>query len=179
LIVQHIGASPSMLPSILNDADGKRVAFGEHGEPLCEGRIYVAPPDHHMLLNDGRLQLWRGPRENWARPAVDPLFRSAAEYYGPDAVGVVLSGLLNDGTSGLYEIKRHGGIAIVQTPAEAEAPEMPQSALDNVAVDYCLQVREMPRVLMRLINEANPAKRPPNRGVAPMTQKRPAEPVRP
>jgi len=155
LIVQHIGAFQSQLPGILNEADGNKAAFGRHGEALQEGRIYVAPPDHHMMLRDGKLELTRGPRENWARPAIDPLFRTAAQYYGPDAIGVVLSGRLNDGTSGLYEIKRQGGIAIVQTPAEAEAPDMPQSALDNVAVDYCLPVAELPRLLMRLTKETS------------------------
>src|SRR5262249_51631154 len=94
-----------------------------------------------------------GPRENWARPAVDPLFRTAALYYGTDAIGVILSGRLNDGTSGLYEIKRQGGVAIVQTPSEAEAEDMPRSALDNVAIDYCLPVAEMPRLLARLAKE--------------------------
>jgi len=153
LIVQHIGASQSILPLILNAADGDRVAFGRHGEALKERRIYVAPSDHHMVLKDGRLELTRGPRENWARPAIDPLFRTAAFYYGPEAIGVVLTGRLNDGTAGLYEIKRQGGIAVVQTPAEAESPDMPQSALDNVAVDYCLPVAEMPRLLTRLAQE--------------------------
>ena len=155
LIVQHIGASPSILPSILNDADGSRAAFAKQGEELRDGRIYIAPPDHHMMLRDGQLELSHGPRENWSRPAVDPLFRTAAQYYGPDVIGVVLTGRLNDGTSGLYEIKRQGGIAVVQTPGEAEAPDMPQSALDHVAIDYCLPVAEMPRLLMRLTAENN------------------------
>ena len=176
LIVQHIGASPSMLPSILTAADARRAAFGKHGEAVCDGRIYVAPPDHHMLLNDGKLELTRGPRENFARPAVDPLFRTAAHYYGPDAIGIVLSGRLNDGTSGLYEIKRQGGVAIVQTPTEAEAAGMPQSALNNVAVDYCLPVTEMPRLLTRLTVEASPQRNTVVRGVPSMTQEKFSEP---
>ena len=154
LIVQHIGAFQSILPAILNDVDGERAAFARHGEELQDYRIYIAPPDHHMLVNDGRLELTRGPRENWARPAIDPLFRSAAQYYGPDAIGIILSGKLNDGTAGLFEIKRQGGVAIVQTPGEAEAPDMPQSALANVAVDYCIPVAEMPRLLLRLTDES-------------------------
>lgn len=152
-IVQHIGASESILPAILNDIDGDRAAFGKNGEEVRDCRIYVAPPDHHMLLKDGRLELTRGPRENWARPAIDPLFRTAAHSYGPDAIGIILSGQLNDGTAGLFEIKRQGGVAIVQTPNEAEAPGMPQSALHNVPVDYCLPVAEMPRLLMRFAAE--------------------------
>jgi two-component system chemotaxis response regulator CheB len=155
LVVQHIGASESLLPAVLNDVSSLQAAFAVQHEPLEAGRIYVAPPDHHMLLRAGRIDLTRGPRENWARPAVDPLFRSAALNYGPDAIGIVLSGRLNDGTSGLFEIKRAGGIAMVQTPHEAEAPDMPQSALENVAVDYCLPVAEMPRLLVRLAGESS------------------------
>jgi two-component system chemotaxis response regulator CheB len=154
LIVQHIGATESILPAILADASSLPTAFALDGEPLLPGRIYVAPPDHHMLVNDGKLELTRGPRENWARPAIDPLFRAVAMYHGQDAIGIVLGGRLNDGTAGLYEIKRWGGIAMVQTPREAEAPDMPQSALDNVPVDYCLPVGDMPRLLIRLASEA-------------------------
>jgi two-component system, chemotaxis family, protein-glutamate methylesterase/glutaminase len=159
LVVQHIGAMESVLPAILSDAGALDAAFAAHGELLEPGRIYVAPPDHHMLVNDGVVELSRGPRENWARPAVDPLFRSAARFHGPDVIGVLLSGRLNDGTAGLYEIKRQGGIAMVQTPREAQAPDMPQSALDNVPVDYCLPIAEMPRLLIRLANEP-PSQRP-------------------
>jgi len=177
LIVQHIGPSQSMLPSILNDLGGTRAAFGTQGEMLREGRIYVAPPDHHMLLTDGHLKLTHGPRENWARPAIDPLFRTAAYHYGPDVIGIVLSGGLNDGTAGLYEIKRRGGIAIVQTPAEAETPDMPNSALENVAVDYCLRVAEMPRLLLRLVQEPSEQTSLPVRGRTAMNQETFAEPT--
>jgi two-component system chemotaxis response regulator CheB len=163
LIVQHIGATESILPAILADACSMPTAFALDGEPLRSGHVYVAPPDHHMLVNAGQLELTRGPRENWARPAIDPLFRAAAMSYRQDAVGIVLSGRLNDGTSGLYEIKRWGGIAMVQTPGEAEAPSMPQSALDNVPVDYCLPVTEMPRLMIRLANDAGSSV-PPTRG---------------
>jgi len=155
LIVQHIGAAGSILPTILMEVSALDAAFGQNGEPLRAGRIYVAPPDHHMLVNRGLIELNRGPRENWARPAVDPLFRSVAQSLRADAIGIVLSGRLNDGTSGLYEIKRLGGVALVQTPREAEAPDMPQSALESVAVDYCLPVAEMPRLLTRLAAETS------------------------
>lgn len=155
LVVQHIGAIESILPWMMERAGPLAAAFAVHRESVAAGRIYVAPPDHHMLLRDGHIELSRGPRENWARPAVDPLFRSMALYHGEDAIGIVLSGRLNDGTLGLYEIKRGGGIAIVQTPTEAEAPDMPQSALENVAIDYCLPVTEMPRLLLRLASETS------------------------
>jgi len=163
LVVLHIGAGESVLPALLSAIDGLPARFARHGEAIKAGHIHIAPPDHHMLLRDGQIELTRGPRENWARPAVDPLFRSAALAYGAGAIGIVLTGRLNDGTAGLYEIKRHGGIAIVQTPATATAPDMPQSALDNVPVDYCLPVGEMPRLLVRLTREAGgekPARAP-------------------
>jgi two-component system chemotaxis response regulator CheB len=169
LIVQHIGATESILPAILADASPLPTAFALDGEPLLPGRVYVGPPDHHMLVNDGQLELTRGPRENWARPAVDPLFRAAAMHHGRDAVGIVLSGRLNDGTAGLYEIKRWGGIAMVQTPREAEAPDMPQNALDNVAVDYCLPVGDMPRLLIRPASQAG-SSIPSTRGMQAVAQ---------
>ena len=172
LIVQHIGTSQSILPSILNDAGGPQAAFAFDGEELAADRAYIAPPDHHMLVKGNHIELTRGPRENWARPAVDPLFRSAAHSHGPEVVGIVLTGRLNDGTAGLYEIKRLGGIAIVQTPSESEAPSMPQSALDNVPVDYCLPVAEMPRLLSRLVNEPSQQRSPFIRGVRDMEQEK-------
>jgi two-component system chemotaxis response regulator CheB len=124
LAVLHVGTSQSLMPSILNDLGGISASHARNGERLRPSHVFVAPPDHHLLVSDGRLELSSGPRENWVRPAVDPLFRTAAESYGPDTVGVVLTGRLNDGTSGLYEIKRRGGIAIVQDPDEAEAPSV-------------------------------------------------------
>jgi two-component system chemotaxis response regulator CheB len=145
LVVQHIGAAESALPAVLGGIGMLEVTFGAHREPLVPGHVYVAPPDHHMLVNGERIELTRGPRENWARPAIDPLFRSAAHYHGPEAIGIVLSGRLNDGTAGLFEIKRGGGVA--------KAPDMPQSALEHVSVDYCLPVAEMPRLLNRLLSE--------------------------
>lgn len=153
LIVLHIGSCQSVLPAILTEVDGLVADFGHHREAIQPGRIYVAPPDHHLLVRDGELELSRAPRENWARPAIDPLFRSVAASLGRDAIGIILTGQLNDGTAGLYEIKRRGGIAIVQTPTGAEAPSMPKSALENVAVDYCLPVAEMPKLLNRLVRE--------------------------
>jgi two-component system, chemotaxis family, protein-glutamate methylesterase/glutaminase len=154
LIVVHVGRGPSLLPSILNDIRRLPASHAIHGERIRPGHIYVAPPDHHLLVKDGELRLSRGPRENWTRPAIDPLFRCVAEEYGPAGIGVILTGNLSDGTVGLYEIKRRGGVAIVQDPGEAEARSMPMSALNNVAVDYCLPLAELPALLMRLVKEA-------------------------
>src|SRR5215469_11668330 len=118
LVVLHIGSSRSILPGILSDLDDISASHASDGERIRNGHIYVAPPDHHMLVSDGHIRLSRGPRENWARPAIDPLFRSVANAFGADAIGVVLTGNLNDGTSGLYEIKRCRGVTIVQDPAD-------------------------------------------------------------
>jgi two-component system chemotaxis response regulator CheB len=151
--VVHIGASRSILPSILNDMRRLPASFAAQDERIRAGHIYVAPPDHHLTVKDGRLKLSRGPRENWTRPAIDPLFRCVAQEYGPAAIGVILTGNLSDGTVGLYEIKQHGGTAIVQEPGDAEAPSMPMSALNNVAVDYCVPLVKIPELLTRLVRE--------------------------
>jgi two-component system chemotaxis response regulator CheB len=153
LVVLHVGNEQSILPSILQDAGPLDASHAVGGEEIRPGHFHVAPPDHHMLVVDGHLALTRGPRENWVRPAIDPLFRTVGEAYGRDAAGVVLTGRLNDGTSGLFELKRRGGTAIVQAPATAEAPSMPQSALENVPIDFCVSVEEIPRLLVRLANE--------------------------
>jgi two-component system, chemotaxis family, protein-glutamate methylesterase/glutaminase len=146
-VVQHIDGHVSHLPSLLAAAGSLPTAAANHEEPIKAGRIYVAPSDHHLIIGDGRLHLTRGPRENFVRPAVDPLFRSAAEMFGRSAIGVVLTGNLSDGAAGLYEIKRRGGLAVVQDPEEAEAPGMPQAAINYVAVDHCVPSALMPQLL--------------------------------
>jgi two-component system chemotaxis response regulator CheB len=156
VVVLHVGARRSILPSLLQAVDGLTASHAMDGEPIRPGHIHVAPPDHHLLVEDGHLRLSRGPRENWARPAIDPLFRSVAAAYGHDAIGVILTGSLNDGSAGLFEIERRGGIAIVQDPAEAEDPSMPRSALEHVAVDYCVALAEIPPLLSRLTKTVMP-----------------------
>ncbi|HET7570845.1 MAG TPA: chemotaxis protein CheB [Gammaproteobacteria bacterium] len=149
-IVLHIGRHKSELAAILGRVGPLPVAEAEDGARLADGHIYVAPSDRHLLIADDHIHLTRGPKENFARPAIDPLFRSAAEIYGAGAIGVILSGFLNDGTAGLYEIKRRGGTSVVQTPRDAEHPDMPQSALAHVEVDHCVPVADMPALLARL-----------------------------
>ncbi|MBB5222837.1 two-component system chemotaxis response regulator CheB [Amaricoccus macauensis] len=136
-VVLHVGAQ-SILPELLGAAGRLPARHAQNGEALGPGTIYVAPPDKHLLIHNGHLMLRRGPRENLSRPAIDPLFRSAACSFGGGTIGVVLTGALNDGTAGLVAIKRCGGIAIVQDPSEADFPEMPLSALRHVEVDACL-----------------------------------------
>lgn len=152
LIVLHVGAYRSELPALLHAAGQLPVKHGEDGEAIFPGHIYVAPPDRHMIVAAGRLRLLRSPKENCARPAIDPLFRSVAENYGDRAVGVILTGNLNDGTLGLAEIKRCGGIAIGQDPTDAAYPEMPRSAAVHVALDYSLPLSEIPRLLVELVH---------------------------
>ncbi len=153
-IVLHVpAASTSMLPQILNRAGLLPAAHARDGELLRHGHVYVAPPDSHLVVEPARLRLLAGPRENGHRPSVDVLFRTAAQAYGPRVVGVILSGTLDDGTAGLLAIKRRGGLAVVQQPADARYPGMPQSALEHVVVDYALPVAETGSVLARLAAE--------------------------
>ena len=153
LCVLHIGPYPSQLPSILNRYSFLQAHFAKQGELIRPGEIYVAPPDHHLLVRRSYIALSRGPRVNWSRPAIDPLFASAAKTYGRSVVGVLLTGRLNDGTAGLYEVKRHGGISIVQDPNDAICPSMPSSALKRVAVDHCVAMADMPRILLQVCKD--------------------------
>jgi two-component system, chemotaxis family, protein-glutamate methylesterase/glutaminase len=161
-IVWHVSPySTSLLPDILSRSGKLEAKHPADGESIQKGKIYVAPPDRHLLLEAGRIRLAKGPKENRFRPAVDPLFRSAAYAYGARVVGVVLTGALDDGTAGLWAIKDRGGIAVVQDPAEAEQPSMPSSALNNVQIDYCLPISEIPPLLVTLtqqtVEQARPA----------------------
>src|SRR5215212_968855 len=140
----------SALPTILNRRGQLWAVHPRDGETIEPGRIYVAPPDRHLVLHQGVARVVRGPRENGHRPAVDPLFRSAAAAYGPRVIGIVLSGTLDDGTAGLLAIKARGGVAVVQDPADALSPGMPENALENVPVDYQLAVDKMGLLLDRL-----------------------------
>lgn len=156
-ITWHISPNyPSMLPQILAQSSSLPVAHAVNGEPIQFGRIYVAPPDHHLLVESGFVRLSRGPRENRFRPAVDVLFRSAAWAYGRRAIGVVLSGSLDDGASGIYAIKERGGIAVVQDPSDALYPSMPMAAMKAIEVDYCVPIIEMGALLARLVDKELP-----------------------
>ena len=153
-IVQHLAADkPSILPQILADVGSLPVSHPSDKEPIQTGRIYVAPPDHHLLLNQSLMRVVRGPQENRFRPAIDALFRSAARAYGSRVVGVVLTGYLDDGTVGLQAVKKRGGVAVVQDPNEAEYPSMAKSALRFVQIDYCLPLAEISNLLVRLSKE--------------------------
>jgi two-component system chemotaxis response regulator CheB len=155
LVVLHIGTNKSVLPQLLASAGPNTAAHVEDGEQLQMGHFAVAPPDHHLLVEDGLLRLSRGPKENFARPSIDPLFRSAALAYGPRVIGVVLTGQLDDGTAGLQAIKECGGIAVVEDPDTAFAPSMPQSARTYVAVDHCVPIESMAQSFGDLVTQSS------------------------
>lgn len=153
-IVLHIPAyEPGVLAGILDRMGKLPATHPQDGETIQPGHVYVAPPDHHLLIEEGRIAVKRGPKENGFRPSIDALFRSAAYAYGPGVIGVVLSGALNDGTSGLWSVKRLGGIAIVQDPYEAEYPSMPRSVLEYVDADYRIPSTAIGPLLVRLAAE--------------------------
>ena len=152
VVVLHVPPTSSLLPQILSRAGRLPAEHAEDGDALSAGRIHIAPPDCHLLLSDGALRVTKGPKENGHRPAVDPLFRTAAAQFGPATVGIVLSGALDDGTEGLGHVKRGGGLTIVQEPDEASYPAMPTSARDAVGPDYILPVAEIAELLVRVID---------------------------
>lgn len=156
-VVQHLSAhAPSYLPEILSRAGFLKAVHPKDGDPIEPGRIYLAPPDHHLLVEHDRVVVKKGPKENRFRPSIDALFRSAAYNYGPRVIGVVLTGLLNDGTSGMWSVKRLGGVGVIQEPDDAEYPSMPTSVLEYVDVDYTVPLAEMATTLCRLIQEDVP-----------------------
>jgi two-component system chemotaxis response regulator CheB len=165
-IVMHLSPqSPGILDDILNRAGPLRADVARGGERLQPGHIYVAPADAHLLVEPGRLRLTRGPKENRFRPAIDPLFRTAAQVYGPAAVGVILTGNLDDGTAGLWAIKKLGGTTVVQDPADAMFPAMPESAVRHVEIDHVVPLAAIAPLLVRLTTSRSPAKRTPCRRV--------------
>jgi two-component system chemotaxis response regulator CheB len=156
-VVLHVRADvPSFLPGILNRAGRLPVAHAVDEEPIRLGRVYVAPPGFQTYLHLGRLSVRRGPRENAHRPAIDPLFRTAAHFYGPRVVGVVLTGAMDDGSAGLLAIKRGGGIAVVQDPVDAMFSGMPTSALAVVEADLLLKAGEIATGLVDLVSSDSP-----------------------
>lgn len=140
----------SFLPEILNRAGALPVEHAIDGAPIENGRIYVAPPDHHLVLETGHMHLTSGPKEQHQRPCINIMFRSAALAYGDRVVGVIMSGELDDGTAGLWEIERRRGITVVQNPEEAAFPSMPLSALRELEVDHTVKAAELGPFLARL-----------------------------
>lgn len=169
LIVMHIGARRSLLPEILQNLCPLPVRHAGDCEPLLPGEVLIAPPDRHLTVEkhegQARARLWHGPKENYTRPAIDPLFRSAAAAFDGHVIATILTGYLDDGTAGLFTVKECGGQVIVQDPEEAQVPDMPASALRYVEVDYVLPLLEIGPMLTSLARQttaaAGKAPRPP------------------
>jgi two-component system chemotaxis response regulator CheB len=156
--VLHVSPhAPSALPRILSRAGDLPALYPKEGkEKIEQGRVYIAPPDRHLAIENGHVTTTREATENGHRPAVDVLFRTAARYYGPRVVGVVLTGNLDDGTAGLADIKERGGVAVVQDPEEADHPGMPTNAILHVPVDHVLPMAAIGTLLDRLAREPVP-----------------------
>jgi two-component system chemotaxis response regulator CheB len=156
LLVQHISpdASGNNLLDALNKVGKLKCMHATHGLPVKSGHAYLAPSDHHIMIDkNGCLLVTKGAQENRYRPAIDPLFRSAAVAFGSKVIGILLTGYLDDGTAGLIAIQRCKGICIVQDPTDAEYPEMPTNALNQLKVDYCVPIAEMGALLATLITK--------------------------
>lgn len=166
LVVLHVSPKRSLFPDILTRAGSLPATHPTDGEPLEYGRIYVAPPDRHLIVEDGVVRLLDTPPENGVRPAVDVLFRSAARVYGPRVAGVVLTGALGDGTAGISAIKLAGGVTIAQDPEEAFAPGMPRSAVNGGMIDLVVALREIPLLLVALVEDDPPTPLAPAPGWA-------------
>lgn len=159
-------SSPGLLPRIVQRSSLLPCAFARDGDAVEAGRVYCAPIDRHLLVDGDRLRLSRGPTENGFRPAIDPLFRTAAHSYGVRAAGIILSGSLGDGSHGLMLIKQAGGKAIVQDPAEAPAPSMPLTALRSVEIDHVAAAAQLAPLVVQMAGETmkefpSAAKQPP------------------
>jgi two-component system, chemotaxis family, protein-glutamate methylesterase/glutaminase len=165
VVIHTAPDSPGMVPQILDRIGTLPARFPRDGEEIQPRQIYVAPPDWHMLIRPGHVHLSRGPRENATRPAVNPLFRSAARSYGPRVVGVILTGALDDGSAGLIAVEESGGVTIVQDPADAEVPGMPENALTYVDADHVLPLVEIAPRLIDL------ARQPPSGDISMATRK--------
>jgi two-component system chemotaxis response regulator CheB len=153
-IVLHIPAEkPSLLPEILARSSQLPVKHPTSGERIRAGRIYVAPPDQHLLIEGVHVRLVHGPKENLHRPSIDTLFRSAARWCGARTIGVVLTGARDDGSVGMRAIKQRGGITIVQDPVEAVFPSMPTNVMQQIQVDYSVPLRQIAPLLDRLSQE--------------------------
>lgn len=163
-IVNHMSAETTgeSLVRALNKAGSVKCSHARDGESFKRGHVYLAPSDQHLLLVRGKMLVTKGARENRYRPAIDPLFRSAAVAYGKGVVGIILTGYLDDGTSGMMAIKRCGGICIAQDPADAAHPDMPQSVIKHVGTDYCVPLAQMGALLVKLAaRKVGVSKKPP------------------
>lgn len=152
-ITMHIGSHDSSLPAILANSTSLEVSYAKPDEEIKNGHIYVAPPDRHLLIGKKAIRTVHAAKENHARPAIDPMFRSAAISHRSNAIGVILTGQLDDGIVGLQAIKAYGGTALVQDPSTAEAPSMPANAIRFLQVDACLPIPELAQMLGQIVQK--------------------------
>jgi two-component system, chemotaxis family, protein-glutamate methylesterase/glutaminase len=152
VVIHRSSDFPSMLANLLSTTGPLLATNAVDGQVIKPGRIYVAVPDNHLTIEHSRVRVVRGPRENRHRPAIDPLFRSAAREYGPRVIGVLLSGLRDDGSAGLFAIKQRGGIAIAQHPGDAPSSEMPERAIEYADPQYVLRTPDIAPCLIQLVN---------------------------
>jgi two-component system chemotaxis response regulator CheB len=162
LVVIHISrkSDSRIIAATFQRSTTLKCVVAAEGMPLKRGHVYVAPPDHHIMVEDSTIHVNQGPHENKYRPSIDVLFRSAAVSFGHRAIGVILSGLLDDGTSGMWAIKSSGGICIVQSPEEARFPDMPRSVMNKIEVDHIAIVDNIPAVITSILNEPLPPEKP-------------------
>jgi two-component system chemotaxis response regulator CheB len=158
LVVMHIGEASS-LAAVLNRCGTLPCRFVRDSPKLEPGHLYIAPANYHMRVENGAIELSQGPKENLRRPAIDPLFRSAARLYRKRVIGVILTGALDDGAAGLFAIKSRGGISVVQDPADALEPSMPIHAMRHTKIDYRLPVSKIGPLLMKLVGRQKKGKR--------------------
>jgi two-component system chemotaxis response regulator CheB len=157
LVVLHTSPiGDGVLPGILERATSLPVSTARNHDPIAPGRVYVAVPDFHLIVTSSGLRVVHGPRENGFRPAIDPLFRTAAREYGSRVVGVILSGGLSDGACGLSIVKQHGGATIVQDPGDAIISSMPENAIKAVEVDYVRNASEIAATIEWLSKDIEP-----------------------
>lgn len=156
-VVLHVSRGRSVLPEILTRAGRLLAVHPKDGDRIHYGRVYVAPPDHHLTIDGDVVRITHGPSENGVRPALDPLFRSAARTFGSRVIAVVATGSLDDGTAGMAAVKAAGGTAIVQDPEEAFAPSMPRSVMAAIAVDHVLPLAAIALKVVSLVRPAAPA----------------------
>ncbi|MBD2113988.1 MULTISPECIES: chemotaxis protein CheB [Cyanophyceae] len=166
-VVNHMSADikGDVLVRALSESGGLTCEQAHDEQPFQSGHIYLAPPDQHILLVEEKILVTKGARENRYRPAIDPLFRSAAVAYGNRVIGIILTGYLDDGTSGMMAIKRCGGVCIAQDPLDASYPDMPQSVITNVGVDYCLPIADMGTLLSELVRRNLPDRQQPPKDI--------------
>lgn len=156
LVVQHISADASgnVLLNMLNEFGNLKCEHAVNGTKLQNGHLYLAPSDHHLMIGeDEKILVTKGAQENRSRPAIDPLFRSAAVAFAQNVIGILLTGYLDDGTAGLTAIQRCGGICIIQDPKDAEYPDMPRNALNQIKPDYCVPILEIGGLLYQLVSK--------------------------